>query len=145
MVVLNLATNEYKTLTFDAVMICNGHYHTPALPVIPGSDCFRGKQIHSHDYRQPDGFKNSRILVIGAGPSGLDMARDLASVAKHVALSHRFPEDIASQLCSKLLLKPVVAEIKRTSVVFVDGSEDEFDTILYCTGKFQFLILMQKQ
>jgi dimethylaniline monooxygenase (N-oxide forming) len=139
-----LKTNTYSAQVFDAVMICNGHYHTPALPDIPGRETFEGRQIHSHDYRKPDGFQGSRVLVIGAGPSGLDMARELAGVADYVALSHRFSDEIASILCSKLLLKPVAVEIRPRSVVFSDGSEEKFDTILYCTGyKYSFPFLSQ--
>lgn len=38
-------------------MVCNGHYHTPILPKYEGQDIYKGRQIHSHDYRYPDPFE----------------------------------------------------------------------------------------
>lgn len=56
--------------SFDAVMVCNGHYFKPSIPNIPGRDIFTGKQMHSHDYRVPEVFDGKRVVVLGAGPSG---------------------------------------------------------------------------
>lgn len=55
------------------------------MPVIPGMNVFSGIQIHSHDYRMPDFFKDMTVVVIGAGPSGLDIGLDLTSSAKQVS------------------------------------------------------------
>ena len=56
-IVRNLPADKYETYIFDAIMICNGHYHTPALPEYKGSELFNGKQLHSHDYRCPEPFQ----------------------------------------------------------------------------------------
>lgn len=63
----NLLTNEFETLNFDAVMVCNGHYHTPLFPQLKDANVFKGKEMHSHDYRCADSFKGDSVLVIGAG------------------------------------------------------------------------------
>jgi dimethylaniline monooxygenase (N-oxide forming) len=55
-IVRNLPADRYETHIFDAVLVCNGHYHTPSLPKYEGRDLFKGKQIHSHDYRCPKPF-----------------------------------------------------------------------------------------
>lgn len=62
----NVVLNE----SFDAVMVCNGHYFEPSYPNLKGQSVFQGKQMHSHDYRVPDIFLDKKVLVIGAGPSG---------------------------------------------------------------------------
>lgn len=69
---------------YDAVLVCNGHNAMPIFPNIPGMDKFDGIQIHSHDYRVPENYKNMNILIIGAGPSGVDICMDVAKVAKRV-------------------------------------------------------------
>lgn len=56
-IVRDLPNDHVDTLIFDAVMVCNGHYNTPAIPDYPGRDLYVGQQIHSHDYRCPDPFK----------------------------------------------------------------------------------------
>lgn len=70
---------------YDAVMICNGHYNDPVVPEIFGHEKFAGLQSHSHRYRNPEPFRNQRVLVIGTGPSGLDLATHVSSVARYVS------------------------------------------------------------
>lgn len=67
-------------------MICNGHYSVPFIPKLPGQDLFGGKQLHSHDYRAPDPFTGLNVLIIGAGPSGMDLTLHISQVAKKVSL-----------------------------------------------------------
>lgn len=55
--VKDLLNDNYTTKTFDAVYVCNGHYSTPNISQIEGSDTFRGKQIHSHDFRTAETFR----------------------------------------------------------------------------------------
>lgn len=56
-VVKNLPNNSYETNIFDAVFICNGHYSAPNIPELPGADRFRGRLIHSHDFRSAERFR----------------------------------------------------------------------------------------
>jgi dimethylaniline monooxygenase (N-oxide forming) len=51
--------------TFDGVLICTGHHCHPYSPNLPGLSKFRGKQIHSHDYKRPDQFEDKKVLVVG--------------------------------------------------------------------------------
>lgn len=63
--VRNLINDSYDTLTFDAILVCNGHFSVPHIPQIIGQKIFKGRQVHSHDYRTPEGFVGERVLVIG--------------------------------------------------------------------------------
>lgn len=56
-VVKDLANNDFKTLIYDVVFICNGNYSSPRIPDLPGTDEFKGKIIHSHDYRDAEAFR----------------------------------------------------------------------------------------
>ena len=40
--------------------------------------------LHSHDYRKPAGFEDKRVLVIGIGNSGGDVATELSRIASQV-------------------------------------------------------------
>lgn len=79
-------TNKEVSNVYDAVMICNGHYNDPAIPKLRAIELFKGVQTHSHHYRRPEPFTGKRVLVIGAGPSGLDIALHISSVAEKVSL-----------------------------------------------------------
>jgi thioredoxin reductase len=141
-IVKNLPADKYETYNFDAILVCNGHYHTPALPKYDGSNVFKGKQIHSHDYRSPEPFKNERVLVIGAGPSGVDLAHEISRTAKRVTLSHHLKEPPRTQFADNVNQKPDVVRLTEDGVVFADGSSQSYTVIFFCTGyqyKFPFL------
>lgn len=69
---------------FDSVIICIGNYSTPAIPRFQGIEKFEGKTVHSHDYRKVDPYLNKSVLIVGAGFSGIDIAKALAPLAKMV-------------------------------------------------------------
>ncbi|RHZ52428.1 hypothetical protein Glove_461g50 [Diversispora epigaea] len=85
----NITQNEEKEEIFDYVMVCNGHHHHPQFPKFKGMDNFKGEQIHSRFYNDPEDFKNKRVLIVGNGSSGLDIAVQLSSVASQIYLSLR--------------------------------------------------------
>ncbi|KAK2835804.1 hypothetical protein Q5P01_016288 [Channa striata] len=76
---------------FDAVIVCTGHYTQPHLPLkdFPGIESFGGRYIHSWDYRNAEGLQGKRVVVIGMGNSGGDIAVDVSRVAERVYLSTR--------------------------------------------------------
>ncbi|XP_078499056.1 flavin-containing monooxygenase 1-like isoform X2 [Lissotriton helveticus] len=54
-----------------------------------GIERFKGKCFHSQEYKYPDGFKGKRVLVVGIGNSGADIATELSHVSAKVLLSSR--------------------------------------------------------
>uniref|UniRef100_A0A182NVD0 Flavin-containing monooxygenase n=1 Tax=Anopheles dirus TaxID=7168 RepID=A0A182NVD0_9DIPT len=141
--VRRLTDGTVVTETFDFVLVCNGHYHTPHRPAYPGIEQFRGKQLHSHDYRNADIFRDQAILVIGAGPSGTDLTLEAAKTAKTVFFSHHVHEKLKQLVFpSNVLQVPDVRRIHQDEVEFVDGSIYPVSVIFFCTGyrySFPFL------
>ncbi|KAF7664920.1 hypothetical protein LDENG_00162300 [Lucifuga dentata] len=76
---------------FDAVICCSGHYTYPNLPLkdFPGIESFEGKYLHSWDFKGPEEFAGKRIVVIGIGNSGGDIAVESSRVADQVYMSTR--------------------------------------------------------
>ncbi|KAI0128012.1 hypothetical protein BJ170DRAFT_398772 [Xylariales sp. AK1849] len=78
---------------FDAVIVGSGHYHEPRVPNLPGLQEWKArypeKVMHSKRYRTPEIFRGKTILLIGAGVSSLDVARESQGVAKKVYQSAR--------------------------------------------------------
>jgi cation diffusion facilitator CzcD-associated flavoprotein CzcO len=60
------------------VIVATGHQHTPLIPVWPGRQQFRGRLLHSAEYRNPRDFHGADVLVVGPGSSGMEIAYDLA-------------------------------------------------------------------
>jgi dimethylaniline monooxygenase (N-oxide forming) len=82
-----VTTGTGATITARSVLVANGHHGTPRRLSVPGS--FEGTRFHAHDYREPSGFTGKRVLVVGVGNSGLDIACDAAPVADRVLLATR--------------------------------------------------------
>lgn len=72
---------------YDAVVAATGFAWHPRMPAYPGS--FDGELIHSSKYRSAAQLSGKRVLVIGAGNSGVDIACDAALSAKRAVLSMR--------------------------------------------------------
>lgn len=70
-----------------AVVIANGHNWSPRYPDLPGE--FTGETLHSAEYDDAASFAGKRVLVIGAGNSGCDIAVEAAQLADKVVLSAR--------------------------------------------------------
>lgn len=63
---------------YSHVVVANGHHWDPRYPEPPFPGVFSGKTIHAHDYRTADEFAGKRVLVVGIGNSGVDIACELA-------------------------------------------------------------------
>ena len=59
------------------LVIATGYAREPYIPDWNGKDGFKGKIIHSSEYKNGSEFKGQRVLVIGFGNSGGEIAIDL--------------------------------------------------------------------
>lgn len=78
-----------EELEFDNVAICSGVHLAPRLPQWPGADRFRGAIRHSRVYWNADDLAGKRVLLVGLGESGSDLALQIARVARATAISTR--------------------------------------------------------
>ncbi|XP_041335044.1 dimethylaniline monooxygenase [N-oxide-forming] 1 [Pyrgilauda ruficollis] len=87
--VVTEAGGKQTSEVFDAVMVCNGNFSEPSLPLqcFPGIERFRGQYFHSRQYKHPDVFQGKRVLVVGMGNSGVDIAVEASRVAAKVTIS----------------------------------------------------------
>jgi len=58
---------------WDAVAICSGVHNIPRIPSFPGQELFKGEVIHSAFYKDPEIFRDKKVLVIGTGETGFDL------------------------------------------------------------------------
>jgi polyketide synthase PksM len=74
---------------FDGVAMCHGMFWKQQIPAIPGLASFSGESFHSGQYYDNSIFKGKRVLVIGNGVSGMDIAEEASEVARSVFWSMR--------------------------------------------------------
>ena len=154
--VRSIIDGEISSAVFDAVVVANGHYATPFVPQMKNIGEFHATHpsviIHSKSYQAPEDFKDKKVVIVGNGPSGQDIAFQINNVSKGQSLlSVRTPTDpakLAHTGCEE------VGEIEEflvdeRGVRFKGGRvETDVDAVLFCTGflySFPFLNDLQRK
>lgn len=83
-----LATNAGPWRTRVLVWAA-GMWAAPVAPSLPGRERFAGDVLHVRDYVGPERFRGRRLLVVGAGNSGKDVAVAAVGVAASVTVAVR--------------------------------------------------------
>jgi cation diffusion facilitator CzcD-associated flavoprotein CzcO len=183
---------------YHGVVIANGHNWDPRWPDYPGQ--FLGTELHSAQYKTPEICDGKRVLVVGGGNSGFDIAVDVAPWAAatyhslrrgyhllpryfrgvpidqcgqwalrwrlplwlrrfaavraariawgeralsclprpdhrlfetHPAINSRWPYEVSR---GAIRVKPDIRQLDGGDVVFLDGSREAIDLVVYATG-----------
>lgn len=72
---------------YDFVVICNGLLGAPEIPAIARHVAI--ESFHANDYKTPESLRDKRVLVVGGGNSGCDIAVDATQTARSVFHSTR--------------------------------------------------------
>lgn len=83
----NPAKNGTRTEHFDHVVLANGVLSEPHSPEFRGA--FTGELLHTSAYKRATQLTDKRVLIIGAGNSGCDIAVDAVHHARSVDMSVR--------------------------------------------------------
>lgn len=80
---------EVKQEQYDYVVVCTGVHSSPNFPPLPGQSRFKGKVIHGDSVKDPSVFEGQRVVVIGSGEYGADLAYLVGKNAKSITVSVR--------------------------------------------------------
>jgi hypothetical protein len=67
-----------RTMRYAAVVAANGHLWAPKYPEYEGMNEYRGQLIHANAYKDAAQLRGKKVLVIGAGNTGCDIAVEAA-------------------------------------------------------------------
>ncbi|MDO9435805.1 NAD(P)/FAD-dependent oxidoreductase [Hydrogenophaga sp.] len=81
------ANKLQTTADYKGVVVANGTLAEPNLPSFEGH--FNGELLHTSAYKSADQFRDKRVLIVGAGNSGCDIAVDAVHQARSVDISVR--------------------------------------------------------
>ncbi|XP_060686138.1 flavin-containing monooxygenase 5-like [Hemiscyllium ocellatum] len=97
------AEDNLESTIFDGIMVCTGHHVNAHLPLdsFPGIEKFTGQYMHSKDYKGPIIFEGKKVVVIGIGNSGGDLAVEISRHAKQVFLSTRRGAWVLNRVANK--------------------------------------------
>jgi cation diffusion facilitator CzcD-associated flavoprotein CzcO len=97
----HLETNK-GTVLGTVLIAATGIWSTPFSPRFKGEEEFNGKISHANEYRNPKPFEGQRVLIVGAGNTGCELAVDLSEHGVDVTILVRngvefvpFPSSVA--------------------------------------------------
>ncbi|ETR98328.1 FAD/NAD(P)-binding domain-containing protein [Trichoderma reesei RUT C-30] len=79
---------EQPSEWFDKVVVATGPHIKPMMPAFEGADLFTGRLIHSKGFKKPEAFAGQRVVVVGLGNTGSDIADALVGHASNISISH---------------------------------------------------------
>jgi cation diffusion facilitator CzcD-associated flavoprotein CzcO len=68
-----------------------GTWEAPYVPEVPGAASFRGRQLHTKDYRTAAEFAGLHVVVVGAGISALQLLDEVSQVTTTTWVTRRPP------------------------------------------------------
>jgi len=121
---------ETDRQTFSARGIINatGTWETPYIPEYPGRELFRGRQLHTRDYRMAAEFAGQHVVIVGGGISAIQLLNEISEVTTTTWVTRRPPvfregpfDQEAGRAAVKLVEDRVRQGLPPNSVVSVTG------------------------
>ena len=105
-----------------------GTWEKPYIPPYPGTGSFRGLQLHTKDYVEPEVFRNKHVLVVGGGISAVQLLDEISRVTRTTWVTRTPPrfregpfDQDAGQAAVAMVEERVRAGLPPRAVVSVTG------------------------
>ena len=115
-------------LSTRGIINATGTWESPYVPAYPGAERFRGRQLHTRDYRTADAFAGQHVVVVGAGISAIQLLDEVSRVTTTTWVTRRAPafrEGPFDEEAGRRAVALVEARVRRglppASVVSVTG------------------------
>ncbi|CAN6356264.1 unnamed protein product [Urochloa humidicola] len=89
------------------LIVATGENAMGVVPKIPGIESFPGETMHSSTYRSGGVYAGKKVLVVGCGNSGMEIAYDLAGHGADTSIVVRSPVHIMTKGLIRLGMKLV--------------------------------------
>jgi len=77
-----VTAEDHRLFHSRSLIAATGSFHRPYQPQLPGQTRFGGTILHAAAYRTPEAFRGQRVIVVGAGNSAVQIAVEVAQVAR---------------------------------------------------------------
>jgi len=88
---LNVETDRVH-VSARGIINATGTWETPYIPEYPGAERFRGRQLHTRDYRGADEFTGKHVIIVGGGISAIQLLDEVSRVTTTTWVTRRPPE-----------------------------------------------------
>jgi cation diffusion facilitator CzcD-associated flavoprotein CzcO len=103
------------------VVVATGMNRRPYSPALPGAASFTGRVLHSSEYRTARDHAGERVLVVGTGNSGAEIAADLAEHGVAVTVAVRTAPTVLPRRVAGVPLQMLGALVERLPNAVADG------------------------
>ncbi|HVZ77246.1 MAG TPA: NAD(P)/FAD-dependent oxidoreductase [Gemmatimonadaceae bacterium] len=104
---------ERGVQTCDAVVIATGIVANPRIPEFAQREQFRGRVMHSRGYLRPGPFAGQRVLVVGVGNSGGEIASELARTGVRVTVAVRSGANVVPRAIAGIPVQYIARQVRR--------------------------------
>jgi cation diffusion facilitator CzcD-associated flavoprotein CzcO len=88
---LVIETDQIEIAT-RGIINATGTWETPHIPEVPGADRFRGRQLHTRDYRSAEEFAGQHVVIVGGGISAIQLLDEISRVTRTTWVTRRPPD-----------------------------------------------------
>lgn len=87
-----MVETDVMDISTRGIINATGTWETPFIPEYPGAELFKGRQLHTKDYRTPDEFAGKHVVIVGAGISAIQLLDEISQVTSTTWVTRRPPE-----------------------------------------------------
>jgi len=133
--ILHTSTGKWRS---RSLVSATGTYRNPYITNLPGRNSFRGEQLHSADYKNPEICRDKKVLIVGGGNSGAQILAEVSKVtsAKWATLSP--PEFLPDDVDGRVLFDQATAKY------YAEKKGEAFDASRYSLGNIVMVPSVQE-
>jgi indole-3-pyruvate monooxygenase len=126
-----ITTTNNETFQSECIIMATGPYGKPRTVQFKGMETFRGKIIHSYDYKRGSDFKGQKVLVVGFGNSACEIAIDLYEQGAVPVMSVRSPTNVFPREFLGIPILYIALIMSRLSPRLADALNDPLMRMLF--------------
>lgn len=119
---------DHGLFSARGIINATGTWESPYIPDYPGRDLFKGRQLHTYDYRSAGEFAGKHVVIVGGGVSAIQLLNEISLVTTTTWVTRREPvfrdgpfDEEAGRAAVAMVEDRVRRGLPPTSVVSVTG------------------------
>lgn len=89
---LRVETDRAGAFSARGIINATGTWESPYIPEFPGAGLFKGRQLHTRDYRTADEFAGQHVVIVGGGISAVQLLDEISRITSTTWVTRREPQ-----------------------------------------------------
>lgn len=98
-----VVASDARTWRARRVISATGTWQQPFWPIYPGAREFKGRQLHTVDYRQPADFTDQHVVIVGGGNSAAQLVAEISTETSTTWVTTRPPRFLPDHVDGRAL------------------------------------------